>query len=237
MTAPDLLGHGCARRGSVYTIAALVEELRPLLLTSRESGDPPYDVIVGHSLGGVVTAVLLPLLKSARSVQVVLVDPPLEADPEALVYYRNFFSEMVSHPKTPEVFLQENPLWTKEDAVIANAGMQLCGVEVVQAILDQNVPWSFSHHLSMAPDNVQVTVLAADPSKWWLVKEEDLQAYPHVKAKTVWGASHMIHLEDPGAVLNAALGGEGKDNEGGESARDGNVAQCVVPPTSESLQG
>jgi hypothetical protein len=130
----------------VYTIAALVEELRPLLLTSRESGDPPYDVIVGHSLGGIVTAVLLPLLKSTRPVQVVLVDPPLEVDPESLAKYRIFFSEMVNHPQTPEELLQENPLWTKEDAVIANASMRLCGVEVVQAILDVG---SFLHSPSL----------------------------------------------------------------------------------------
>jgi len=46
----------------------------------------------------------------------------------------------------------------------------------------------------------------------------------------------MIHLEDPGAVLNAALGGEleGKDEGGGESA---NVVKGIGSPSSESLQG
>jgi len=50
VTAPDLLGHGSARRSSDYTIATLVEELRPLFTTTG-GNDHPYHVVVGHSLG------------------------------------------------------------------------------------------------------------------------------------------------------------------------------------------
>ena len=58
-----------------------------------------------------------------------------------------------------------------------------------------------------APDNVKVTVLAADPSKFPCVREEDLRAYPDVTAKTVWGASHLIPFEVPQVVIETALQG------------------------------
>ena len=74
-------------------------------------------------------------------------------------------------------------------------------------LAQQNVPWSFSHLLSTAPDNVKVTVLAADPSKLPCVRAEDMKPYPHVIAKTVWGASHLIPLELPLVVVEAALEG------------------------------
>lgn len=69
------------------------------------------------------------------------------------------------------------------------------------------MPWSFSNQLLAAPDNVKVTVLAADPSKAPCVRVEDLEPYPHVIAKTVWGASHVIQLEFPLVVIETALEG------------------------------
>ena len=74
-------------------------------------------------------------------------------------------------------------------------------------LAQQNVPWSFSHLLSTAPDNVKVIVLAADPSKLSYVRAEDMKPYPHVVAKTVWGASHLIPQEVPLAIVEAALEG------------------------------
>jgi len=211
VTAPDLLGHGLARRSSVYTIAGMAEELQPFFSAAPGSGggERPYDIIVGYSLGALITCALLPLLKCTHPVSVVLVDPPLELDTEPVAFFRGFYSEVVRRPEvqTPETFLQQNPLWRKEDAIVASLGAWLCDVAAVEAIFDQNVPWSFSHHLSTVPENVKVSVLAADPSKQSRVREEDLRAYPHVKTKTVFGASHEIPLEFPETVVEAALGG------------------------------
>jgi hypothetical protein len=78
---------------------------------------------------------------------------------------------------------------------------------VLTRLAQQNVPWSFSHQLLTAPDNVKVTVLAADPSKAPCVSVEDIKPYSHVTAKTVWGASHLIPFEFPLVVVEAALEG------------------------------
>ena len=134
VTAPDLLGHGCARRSSDYTIAALEEELRPLFTTGCIHHF--YDIVVGYSLGGVVAAALLPLLKSTRPVRVVLVDPPLEQTPESTAFYRKLFGDMIRNPKTPEAYLKEYPLWTMEDAIFCSMDLHLCNTAVVEAIFD-----------------------------------------------------------------------------------------------------
>ncbi|KAI9570441.1 Alpha/Beta hydrolase protein [Boletus coccyginus] len=206
VTAPDLLGHGNARRSSDYTITAMAEELRPLFATAG-SNDHPYHVVVGHSLGGIVATALFPLLKSTRPVRVILVDLPLELVPESTAFYRKLFGDMTRNPKTPEAYLKEYPLWTKEDAIFYSMSVHLCDAAVVEAIFDQNGPWSFSHQLLTVPDNVKAIVLAADPSKMPCVREEELKPYPHVTAKTVWDASHLIPLEFPLVVVETALEG------------------------------
>lgn len=148
VTAPDLLGHGNARRGSDYTIAALTEELRPLF-TIPGHDDPPYDVVVGHSLGGLVASALLPLLKCTRPVRVVLVDPPLEQTPEQVAFHRTLFGNTVRNPKTPEEIQHERPQCTKENAILFSLSVRLCDVAAVEAILDvslcSNPGWRDGH--------------------------------------------------------------------------------------------
>lgn len=191
--------------------------------------DHPYHVVVGHSLGGLVVSALLPLFKSTHSVQVVLVDPPLEQSPETAAYFRRYMCDLVRNPKTPESWLLECPLWTREHAIFRSFGSYVCDLTAVESVFDvglfypfwwsmftrlvqQNVPWSFSHQLLTAPDNVKVTVLAADPSKAPCVREEDLKPYPHVTAKTVWGASHLIPVEVPQVIVETALEGVESQN-------------------------
>lgn len=143
VTAPDLLGHGNARRSSDYTIATLTEELRPLF-TTPGSDDHPYHIVIGHSLGGIVASALLPILKSTRPVHVVLVDPPLEQTPELVAFYRKHFGDVVRNPKTPEEYLQEHPEWTREDAIFRSLSLHLCDPAIVEAIFDVGLftsPW------------------------------------------------------------------------------------------------
>ena len=52
---------------------------------------------------------------------------------------------------------------------------------------------------------MSVTVLAADPSRGAVVKEEDVKGFPGVAFKTVWGASHMIPIDAPQVIIETAL--------------------------------
>ncbi|KAG9308886.1 Alpha/Beta hydrolase protein [Chiua virens] len=106
VTAPDFFGHGHAKLGSDYTIAALANNLLPFLTPTTED-DHPYDIVIGHSLGGVIVAALLPHLKSTRPVHVVLVDPPLfEVTPEFHAMVTKEVVERLKHPKSPERYQQ-----------------------------------------------------------------------------------------------------------------------------------
>lgn len=135
VTAPDLLGHGNARRSSDYTIAALAEELRPFF-TKPGGNDHPYDIVVGYSLGGVVASALLPILKSTRRVQVVLIDPPLEQTPDEVAFHRKFFGDAARNPNTPEGYQLQFPFMTKEDTIFFWLSKSLCDASTVEAILD-----------------------------------------------------------------------------------------------------
>ncbi|OAX39039.1 alpha/beta-hydrolase [Rhizopogon vinicolor AM-OR11-026] len=70
--ARNLLGHA-GRRGSDYRVSAFAEDLQPYFATDT------YDVVIGHSLGGMVALSLLLFLPKEKETTVILVDPPLEA--------------------------------------------------------------------------------------------------------------------------------------------------------------
>ena len=128
VTAPDLLGHGLARRSDDYSIAALANELRPLLAADH------YHIVVGASLGGVVAAALLPCF--THPVHVVLVDPPLEQSPEVHDLRKTLILQMVRNPLTPEGFHKLLPTQTFEDAIFRSVSTRLCDAATVEALFD-----------------------------------------------------------------------------------------------------
>ncbi|KAG9313239.1 hypothetical protein JVU11DRAFT_6701 [Chiua virens] len=150
-------------------------------------------------------AVFGALLKATITHMILSSDIPLELSsplpfyhismaPEPHAMFRKDFVENVTNVKSPEQHQKENPSWSRVETVVRSTNEYLCDAAAVAAILDQNLPWSFSHLLLTVPDNVKVTVLAADPSMDdRCVTEEDLKPYSHVIAKTAWG----IIVTDP----------------------------------------
>ena len=57
-----------------------------------------------------------------------------------------------------------------------------------------------------------MTVLAADPSRGSVVKEEDVKGFPGVAFKTVRGASHVIQIDAPQVIVETALQGTELEN-------------------------
>lgn len=66
----------------------------------------------------------------------VLLDPVLEVEPEAIKNFSKALVGEVTHPATVEHYLEKNPKWSKEDAAIKVAGVYLCSPEAVQAVCD-----------------------------------------------------------------------------------------------------
>jgi len=70
------------------------------------SRDHPYDVVIGHSLGGLIAVALLLHLASARPVRVVLIDPPFEVLPERVAVDSRAMVEVIQNPPTLESVLE-----------------------------------------------------------------------------------------------------------------------------------
>jgi pimeloyl-ACP methyl ester carboxylesterase len=129
--APDLIGHGMAHASTDYSIKAFADALLPLL-----SSSPPFDLIVGHSLGALITIALLPNFRFSGRGRVVLVDPPLEIGAgEPLQMIRKACVDQVLNIKSlHECITQMN--WTETDAAWSILGWQLCKPKVVNTFFD-----------------------------------------------------------------------------------------------------
>lgn len=129
--APDLIGHGMAPASKDYSIKAMASALLPLL-----SSSPPFDLVVGHSLGTLVVLFLLPNLRFAGRGRVVLIDPPLEIGAgEPLEMTRKACVDQVLNIKSVQEYMTEMN-WTEADAVWRILGLQLCKPQMINSFFD-----------------------------------------------------------------------------------------------------
>lgn len=141
IVAPDLLGHGNARRpspstnGGEYTVVALAADLQPHIHPSECT--PPISLIIGHSLGALIALELIPsLLPNPRPLRMILVDPPLEVHHSLLPGIRASCIAEIAHVPSIEAYGMKNPLWTRKDVVARVTGTMLCDPDAVSAIIE-----------------------------------------------------------------------------------------------------
>jgi pimeloyl-ACP methyl ester carboxylesterase len=130
VVAPNLLGHAW-RRGTDYRVYTLAEDLRPYFAM-----DMSYDVIIGHSLGGVVTLSLLPFLPKTKETTVILVDPPLERTGETLKQSKDNFLKEIEDAKTADEHMAEHPAWSRNNSILRALGVYMCDRTVVEGIFE-----------------------------------------------------------------------------------------------------
>ena len=123
--APDLIGHGMAPASKDYSIKAMANALFPLL-----SSSPPFDLVIGHSLGAIILLTLLPNFRFSGRGRIVLVDPPLELGAEHLEMIRKSCIAQFSNIKSVQEYMTQMN-WTEADAVWEILGLQLCKPEVI----------------------------------------------------------------------------------------------------------
>lgn len=107
---------------------SIVEDLRPYLSARN------YDLIMGHSLGGVTTMSLFPHLSQSHPTAIILVDPPLQQGAEKIAVKDAIFSASCINIKSASTYLAENPLWTGKDAIYRELGTRLADPEAVHGI-------------------------------------------------------------------------------------------------------
>lgn len=129
VVAPNLLGHGYRWQCSDFRVSSLAEDLR-----SYFAKGVVYDVIIGHSLGGITALSLLPYLPPTKATSVILVDPALEQSQEVMAIKGQFFTGEVVSPRTVEAYMAEHPLWTRQDATVRALGTRMCMARTVEKI-------------------------------------------------------------------------------------------------------
>ncbi len=199
VVAPDLRGHGTSPRTATYRLADHVADLAEL--------DRDWDLVVGHSLGGLVATAFAPASASGRATRVLLLDPVFEMPAGDLA---GVVSEQLAElSAAADVSAQRaaHPGWHNEDIVLKAAAAAATSDFVVEHCLLDNAPWRFAGLLRHT--TVPTTVLAADPALGASFSAglgaELASANPGLTVRTVIGAGHSIHRDQPATVLAAAV--------------------------------
>jgi pimeloyl-ACP methyl ester carboxylesterase len=117
--APNLLSHACRTPGSDFRIQTLADDLLPYFEAAE------YDIVIGHSVGGLVVLSLLKYLPKTKPTSVVVIDAAVELSAEEMVERRVRFSSDVRSNHNVEDYMALNPLWTREDAIWRVLGTQI----------------------------------------------------------------------------------------------------------------
>ena len=119
VVAPNLLGHAVRKPGVDFRFQTLADDLLPYLQAAE------YDIVLGHSVGGLVVLSLLKYLPKTKPTSVVLIDSSVELTAEQMVEARVKFSVDVRTNPTVEDYMASNPRLTREDAIWRVLGTQI----------------------------------------------------------------------------------------------------------------
>lgn len=193
--APDLRGHGRSPRADAYAVADYVADL--------ESG--PWDLVVGHSLGGAV-AVAAIASGAIEAERLLLLDPVLTlTDRERELLVATCIAEVVAGC-TVEAVRRDHPDWDPLDAQLKARAARQTSVEVVRRTFDGGGRWDY--RCEVAELGCPTTLLGGDPALGGLLGPalgRELSALDRgVRYRGVRGAGHSIHRDRPAVAIAAA---------------------------------
>ena len=191
--APDLRSHGRSPSGIDHRIATLASDVALL--------GGGWDLLVGHSLGGSIAAVLA---GHEHVPATVLIDPVLELPAERREQLRQaILAELDADAATIRT---ANPAWSERDVQRKALALAVVTPDVIDAIFEDNDPWDV--RWAVPRWSGPVHLLAADPVRGALLLPETIAevvqaAGDRVTASVVDHTGHSIHREQPATVLEA----------------------------------
>jgi pimeloyl-ACP methyl ester carboxylesterase len=195
--AVDLRGHGVAPRALDYTVAAYAADVA----AARPGDGGPWDLVIGHSLGG-AAAVVAAADNPAWARRVVLIDPAIKPTERDLGIVRASQEESFADPREEAVRIA-HPLWHEHDIELKAIAAQQASRWAVEQTSAQNHPWDVTAQAERLA--VPTHILGSDPtvySIYWGDRLDALRAAnPAIGSSTVPGTGHSPHRDDPDATI------------------------------------
>ncbi|MFS0866921.1 alpha/beta fold hydrolase [Microbacterium sp. 179-B 1A2 NHS] len=198
--AVDLRGHGAAPRTLDYTIAAYAADL----LHSGAPDDEPWDLVVGHSLGG-AAATVASAAAPGWTRRLVLVDPAIHLADRDRETVRASQERAFADTSTAGV-RAEHPNWHELDIELKAAAAAQASRWGVEQTSIQNTPWDVRG--AAARLAVPTHVIAGDPEVYSIFAgalADEVRANPLITMSVVAGTGHSPHRDDPDAAAAALL--------------------------------
>ncbi len=188
--APDLLGHGESPDAGGYALAALADGL-----------GTGYELVIGHSLGGLVAAHAA-AHDPGFAQRLILLDPALELLDEEFPAIRADIVDEARNPASEEQVRADNPDWDPETVRTKVLASRQARPDAMARILDDNAPWHHAHLLDRV--TVPTLILAADPEVGAVALPALAEGRPRVEFRVIPGAGHSVHRDQPETVLQFA---------------------------------
>jgi pimeloyl-ACP methyl ester carboxylesterase len=196
--AVDLRGHGSAPRVLDYTLAAYAADV-----VVTRGGDRPWDLVIGHSLGG-AAAVLAAASDSGWTRQLVLIDPAIALTDRDRGIVRDSQTRAFDDPSQAAV-RAEHPDWHPQDIELKALSAQQASRWAVEQTSAQNTRWDVTEAALRV--EVPTHVIASDPRVYSIFRgkpaEAAVAANRHFTVSVVAGAGHSPHRDLPEATLAA----------------------------------
>jgi pimeloyl-ACP methyl ester carboxylesterase len=194
--APDLRGHGESPRSDRYTLDGYARDV-----VSSHSG--PWDLVIGHSLGG-ATAVRAATLDPGFASRYLLIDPAIDLDAATVATLRSELVAEAEHPPSVAQLIADHPAWHREDAERKHAAIRATTPFVMAATFDDNPEWQLGAELSDI--STRVHILGADLDPLYTSNDFERHVRPGsiLTFEIVSDTGHSIHRDDPKTVIRHA---------------------------------
>ncbi|MEU4361261.1 alpha/beta hydrolase [Promicromonospora sp. NPDC023987] len=196
VVAPDLRGHGTSPRADSYLLADHVADVRAL--------GAGWDVVVGHSLGGLLGALAAGADRRLTR-RLVLLDPALDIPDDRFETRAVQEIAEVTHPPSAQAVRAAHAAWDRRDVTTVAAAAKAADARAVAHTLRDNAPWRHTDAITRLV--VPTLVLGADPAHGALFRPrtgvELMIRNPSVRVRVVVGAGHAVHRDRPSAVAAA----------------------------------
>lgn len=194
--AVDLRGHGHAPRALDYTIAAFAADLA----ACRPHDERPWDLVIGHSLGG-TAAIVAAASAPAWADRLVLIDPAIQLDEPDREQVRESQQRQFDDPSA-EAVRAEHPSWHPLDIELKVQSIQQVSRWAVEQTSEQNREWDV--RLPALSLDVPIHIIAGDPTVYALFRGgivDQLLTRPSITMSVVEGAGHSPHRDAPDETM------------------------------------